>query len=92
MAVQNFQVTLGAASTPILANGDILAKWVIFQNNAAHSMRLGATVTSSKGLLLNSGGAFNAIPTAPVAFTKLKYWNVIGTQNDVLDVIYEDGV
>lgn len=94
--VVTLQVTLGSGVTPIIPNGEIIAKWVIFQNNAAHSMRLGdANITSSRGLLLangSPGGAASIVGTAPISQTRLSKWNVIGTQNDLLDVIYDDGV
>ena len=95
MAVVTLQVTLGSGITPILASGDLPCKWVIFQNNAAHSMRLGdSNITSSRGLYLAAGpggGSYNSIATAPITGTGLKNWYVIGTSGDVLDVIYDLG-
>jgi hypothetical protein len=92
MAVRNFQVTLGAAATQVSVQ-PILAKWVIFQNNAAAQMRLGAqaTVSATAGLLLGPGGAANPLPVGPVSTTNLNSWWIFGTATQVLDVIYDDG-
>lgn len=92
MAVQNFQVTMTGSSQPIITSGEIIAKWVIFQNNATHAMRAGNSVTATKGLNLAAGGAANPVPTSPITQTRLSTWNVIGTSGDLLDVIYDDGV
>lgn len=92
MAVKNFQVTLGAGATQVVVQ-PILAKWVIFQNNAAASMRLGAqaTVSATAGLQVGPGGAANPLPVGPVSTTNLNSWWVFGTAAQVLDVVYDDG-
>lgn len=90
--VRTLQVTLGAGLTPILPSGNIICKWVIFQNNGANPMRLGdANTTANRGMKLLAGGSGNPVPTSPVGATNLSVWYVIGTAADVLDVIYDDG-
>lgn len=90
--VRTLQVTLGSGATQITV-GNITCKWVVFQNNASHSMRIGdSNVTSSRGLLLTASGSFFAPPAAPQGFTtNLNGWYVIGTSSDVIDIIYDDG-
>lgn len=90
--VRTLQVTIGASLTQVLPAGEIVAKWVLFQNNATHTMRLGdSNTSSSRGIQLVAGASANPPGSAPVSITKLSGWYVSGTQNDVLDVIYDDG-
>lgn len=97
MALQNGQVTLGSGATALIASGEILAKWLIIQNNAAHSVRIGSAtgVGASKGIYLAAGpggGSMNPPPAAPLSSTRLSSVYLYGTQNDVIDYAYEDGL
>lgn len=93
--VRTMQVTLGAAATPMISSGDINFKWVIFQNNSTHTMRLGdANITTSRGLLLlagPAGGSYTQQPFSSPQTGTLAAWYVFGTAGDVLDIIYDDG-
>lgn len=89
--VVTMQVTIGAGVTSILPAGNITCRWIVFQNNAANTMRIGdSSITSSRGVKLLAGGSFYQGYSGPAAFS-LSGWYVQGTQNDVIDVIYEDG-
>lgn len=90
MAVTTLKVTIGAGLTQITTSS-IFAKWVQFQNNAAHVMRVGdANTSSTQGISLSVGGGFFAPPlSAAGAMTELSQWYVSGTAADVLDVIYD---
>lgn len=95
--IHTLQVTLGAGNTPIIPNGDIVFKWVAFQNNSAHTMRIGDTlITSSRGIVLlagtsGGGGSLMQQPWSTPQGGSLAAWYVNGTSGDVLDVIYDDG-
>ncbi len=81
------QVTLGAAATQINAHG-IGFRQLIIQNNAAHDVRYGdSTVTATRGILMNPGGATNA-GTLNVQGGVLSTEYLYGTQNDVIDYAY----
>lgn len=88
------QVTLGAGATQVTTQS-IYAKWVVFQNNAAASMRLGdSTVSATRGMYLAGGpggGTANPVPFSPVSQTNLKFWYVFGTSGQILDYAYDDG-
>lgn len=87
-----FQITLTSSATPIVPAGNIFYRWVVFQNNAAHTMRVGdSTVSASKGMSLLSGGAFYAPLVGSGSGFNLSGWNAFGTSGDVLDVCYDDG-
>lgn len=80
------QVTVGAGATQI-AGANAFARQVIFQNNAAHSMRIGdANVSGTRGALLSPGGSLNFGPNFDISIDLSRFY-VAGTQNDVLDVI-----
>ena len=90
MTPHNLQVTIAATNTPQrLTTTNTKAYQIVFQNNAAHVMRIGdSTTTSTVGLVLSAGGgAANAVPRI-VQDTDLTDWYVNGTQNDVLDILY----
>ena len=90
MAIKTLQVTLGASATQVSAT-NIYVKWVLFQDNAAHSMRIGdANVSSTRGIALSTGGSFFDQPLRIAEATNLAQWWVSGTAADVLDVIYDD--
>lgn len=86
--VTSIQVTIGASATQVSAI--LYCRWVVFQNNASHNIRIGdSTVTSSKGILLASGtpgGSFTLQPDPQPEIINLSQWYVSGTQNDVVDV------
>lgn len=91
-APQTIQVTIGAAITQVSAT-PIHCRWVEFQNNAGHVIRLGdINTTSSRGISLAASGAVNSSflvpPTAQTnALISLQQWYIVGTQNDVVDVV-----
>lgn len=88
--MRTMQVTIGAGVTRFTTS-DIYCVQVIAQNNAAHSMRVGdSSTTSSMGALLASGSPGGSINLGPHDANRenLKDWFVAGTQNDVLDVIF----
>lgn len=91
--IQTLQVTIGAAPTRLIVVGaSVACKWFTFQNNAAHTMRLGdSNVSSSRGLALNAQGSFYTQSGSAPGSSNLASWFVQGTQNDVLDIIYDDG-
>ncbi len=88
-----FQVMLTASATPVIPSGNIFYKWVVFQNNSTHVMRIGdSSVSATKGLsLAASGGAFYTPLIGSSAGFNLSGWNAFGTSGDVLDVCYDDG-
>ena len=96
ISIHTFQVTIGSGVTAISTNANAGARQLIFQNNAAHVMRVGdSNTTSSRGALLNAasggngGGSLSVGPYYPNSLN-LAEWYVAGTQNDVLDVLYLD--
>lgn len=91
-APNTFQVTIGAAATPISATAMKCSAWII-QNNAAHNIRFGdSSVTTTKGTALASGspgGSYTS--TASMSGSQpvpddLSQWYIAGTQNDVIDI------
>lgn len=90
ITVHTFQVTIGASATQV-TTGTAYVRAIYFQNNAAHSMRIGdANVSATRGALLSSGspgGSFNVGPAYDSSIDVSSFW-VSGTQNDVLDVIW----
>jgi hypothetical protein len=95
-AVRTAQVTIGAANTLVLSSGAHLnCRWIVFQNNATHAIHIGDTnITTTRGLQLapgNPGGSFYVGPDAGATARDLGTWYINGTQNDVIDVIYDDG-
>lgn len=89
--VHTLQVTIGASATQIVS-GDVYFKWVVFQNNSADNQRIGdANVSSTQGTLLVPGSSFyTAAPSSPGS-GNLNGWYVSGTQNDKIDITYDDG-
>lgn len=89
MAVMSLQVTQTGAGVPI-APSKTYARWVIFQNNAGHAIRLGgANVTASLGIALNSTGATFIPPIGDSGHTDLGQWYAFGTNADLLEVTYD---
>lgn len=92
--VHTMQVTIGAAATPVIAaNANLYCKWVVFQNNnASDTMRIGdSNTSSSQGIKLVAGASFYQGAVSAGAGTNLNGWYVQGTQNDVIDIVYDDG-
>ena len=89
MAVTTLQVTLSGKTHVSAAS--IKARWVVFQNNAAAVMRLGDVNTSSTvGISVQAGGANFAPPMGEQAMVhNLNQWYVVGTDTQVLDVVYD---
>lgn len=84
------QVTIGAGATQI-GGANVFVRQVIFQNNAAHSMRIGdANVSSTRGALLSVGSPGGSLNLGPffAPSIDLSTFYVAGTQNDVLDIIF----
>ena len=94
--MQILQITIAGTNTPQriipLSQGGIanaiFFQYVVFQNNSGHNIRLGdSTVSSTKGILLNSGGS-ETIPLAMTYSGTLNEWWVNGTAADLLDILY----
>lgn len=88
--VHTLQVTIGAGTTQV-TTVDTPVKQVIFQNNAANSMRVGdSATTSSRGALLAGGSPGTSMNFGPIGSTALNLnsFYVNGTNTQVLDVIY----
>lgn len=89
-----YQATLNAIATqiapPSTAQGQVQARQVLIQNNAAHSMRVGdSTVSSTKGIYLAAGpggGTFNTGPASPVYNSYAGDFWAFGTAGDVVDM------
>lgn len=95
-AVVTIQVTIGAANTKVIAAGAHQnCRWIVIQNNATHTIRIGDTnITSTRGILLSSGspgGSFFVGPDSSGSARDLGGWYINGTTNDVIDIIYDDG-
>ena len=94
MAIKNLAVTIGATVTPFIASGSIRVNWMTFCNNSSHAMAWGGPDTA-----VGSPGVGQPLPIASTNYqgreyigqTNLAYWYVAGTQNDVLNVTYDDG-
>jgi hypothetical protein len=94
------QVTMTGTAVPIIAKGvqpanSLPFQVLIFQNNAAHLIRLGdSTVSSTKGIVLASGSTTTQPPlviSPGLEYTSDAYeWYAYGTNADVLDVILLD--
>lgn len=88
--VHTLQVTVGASTTQFTSS-DTPCLQVIVQNNAAHSMRVGDSATSSsRGAVLNLGPGGGSMNLGPYQFRQLNLnqMYVNGTNGDVLDVLY----
>lgn len=77
------------------AGNDLYCRWVLFQNNSTHVIRIGDRSTSSnKGITLQPGYTFYIGPQpAPIGPTNthLTAWYAAGTAGDTLDVSCENG-
>ena len=94
--MDNFQVTIGASATPLIAVGqkNVYASWATIQANGTNPVRVGRVpVAGAYGtgvgiLLTGGGGALTATFDMPRG-SCLNQWKVAGTEGDVVDVIYE---
>ena len=89
MAVTQLQVTLSGATQ--VSSTKILARWVVFANNAAAVMGLGdASVSTTHGILLQAAGSMFCPPTCDISqIHDLSQWYVKGTDAQILDVIFD---
>ena len=90
MAVKTLQITQTGSAVQ-LSTTFIFARWVIFQNTAAAAMRLGdSAVTTSKGMSLAATGApYILQPMPDGSHYDLSQWYTIGTNTQLLDVVYD---
>ena len=93
MAIKNLAVTIGASVT-VFSKASIRCNWFVCQNNAAHAMAIGgsdsAVGTPGVGFQLAVSGN-NYQGREYIGQTNLALWYVAGTQNDLLNVTYDDG-
>ena len=83
------QVTLGAGATQISKHGINFKQMIIQNNTSADTVRVGdSTVSSTKGILLTAGSAFNA-GALNIQAGILSGYYLFGTAADVIDVLYE---
>lgn len=83
------QVTLTAAATQLSTN-QRMAQALIFQNNAAHIVRIGdSQVSATRGYSLAPASAGDSLPASfPLEYaTDLTEWWIFGTAGDVIDVL-----
>jgi hypothetical protein len=65
-------------------------QWSTFQNNGTNSMRVGDVTTSStKGILLQAGGALTFGPALSYG-QDLNEWYVYITSGDKCDIMYQE--
>ena len=88
--IHTLQVTIGAGVTQVTTS-DLPAREIIFQNNAAHVVRVGdAQVSSSRGVQLASGSPGGSLTVGPMTdrTLNLNQFYLAGTNGDVIDVEY----
>ena len=93
------QVTIAASDTaqpiiPANPNGtpnSIYFQFALFQNNGTSgTMRLGdSSVSTTKGIVIQKTGSLESSLPLQYAGT-LNEWYVVGTQGDVLDILYQE--
>ena len=90
MAVKTLQITQTGSAVQV-ATVATYARWIIFQNTAAAAARIGdANVTSSKGASLAATGApYILQPTPNGAHYDLSQWWTVGTNTQLLDIVYD---
>ena len=91
MAIKSLQVTQTGSAVQFPA---VKAKWAVIQNNAAAVCRVAdSAVTASLGYSLAAAGAVNSnlpIPVPPPgAVINLSDWWTVGTNTQLLDVVYD---
>ena len=93
MALKNLAVTIGAGATQF-SKASIRCNWATICNNSGHIMAWGGPDTA-----VGSPGVGQPLPISSTNYqsrayigqTNLAYWYVAGTQNEVLNVTYDDG-
>jgi hypothetical protein len=90
MAVTTLQITQSGSAKQIAPIGTY-ARWITFQNNAAGAMHVGdANVSATRGVSVPPGGSnFAPPPGTSDQHNDLGQWWTIGTNTQVLDVIYD---
>jgi hypothetical protein len=89
----NFQITLGASATPLIAAGlpPKYASWLVVQDNAGAALRMGgSTVSATSGVAISTGGGS---VTGQFNFPRgccLNNVYLAGTAGNVIDICYED--
>lgn len=87
--IKTVQVTIGSGTTEVTTT-NTFCRQIFFENNTAHSMRIGdSTATSSKGVLLVASVSSSWTVSQNFQGSQsldLSDYYVAGTQNDVLDV------
>lgn len=93
MPIGILQIPLTGAAQPILSGGDLVVKTLVLQNNsAANAVRVGDnTVAAAKGINLADNGGILQLTNA-FAGIHLAGIYVIGTAEQVLDVLYDTGL
>ncbi len=92
MAIKTLQVTQTGSTIQVSAT-PIKCKWAVFVNTAGAVMRIGdssTTATRGVSLPLTSGQFVVPVPIASTFGTDLSQWWTIGTNTQLLDVIYDD--
>lgn len=93
MAVKTLQITQTGSAVAVSANAGTYARWVVFQNNAAAAARIGdGSVTATRGYALAAANASPPLILQPMpngAHYDLNQWSTIGTNTQLLDVIYD---
>lgn len=84
------QITMTGSAVQFSTAG-VPCRAIFIQNNSTHSVRVGdANVTTTRGALLASGSPGGSLYSGPfvVYATNLFDWWAIGTNGDLLDVVY----
>jgi hypothetical protein len=90
MAVKTVQVTQSGLAKQVSPLGTY-ARWIMFQNTAGAAMRLGdANVTASLGMSLAATGVPYFLQPMPDGLHyDLGQWYTIGTNTQLLDIVYD---
>jgi hypothetical protein len=92
VSVKTLQVTQTGSAIQVSTTA-IRCKWAVFYNTAGAAMRIGdSAVTASRGipLALTTGSFVVPVPIASTFGTDLSQWWTIGTNTQLLDVVYDD--
>lgn len=94
MAINNLNVTIGATATPFTA-ASIRCNWFTVTNRDSSAMAIGGSDTAvgsqGKGIPLATNASYT-VQRPYRAQSNLAYWYVAGTQNQIVSVVYDDGV
>jgi hypothetical protein len=83
------QVTIGSSGVTQVSTSNIFCAFLIIQNNASHTCRVGdKTVSSSKGIQLFATGSTTMQMGVQRGTCLSDYW-IQGTVADVIDYMYE---